>query len=73
MRRKKLRMQMIEVLFEHGPLTSGEILTLLPKNRYTPSTTEIGAFLTHTKEVELVNNKWRIKKCYGQKNTGHKV
>lgn len=73
MRNRKLRAMILSVMYDQTkPLTSGQVLDLLPKNRFTPSTTKIGALLKIMPEIEKVGETdpylWRIKKCYGQKN-----
>lgn len=73
MRNVKLRKAILSIIQEKGPLTSAQILDIMPKNRFTPSTTKIGALCSIIPETEKVGDKepymWRIKKCYGQKNT----
>ena len=74
MRNIKLRRAILSIMYEQTePITSGRVLDIMPKNRFTPSTTKIGSLLNMMPEIERVGDRephtWRIKKCYGQKNT----
>jgi hypothetical protein len=75
LRNVKLRVVILAIMYKQTePVTSGQVLDLMLKNRARPSTTKIGSLLKVMPEIERIGGTdpylWRIKKCYGQKNTG---